>query len=496
MNKIKKIYFVGIKGVGMASLAIIAKEAGMEVRGSDLDEEFITDVELEGITVDIGFEKSFLDEFLGSTPNEEMLVIATAAHGGFENLQVVYARELGIKVLSHGQAVGIFMDGEIFDREFIGISVAGAHGKTTSSAMAAVAFTKLNRDPTYTIGTSEVFPIGFGGHYGKGDYFIAEADEYFSELKTDRKPKFLYQNPVYLIINNIDFDHPDVYKNFDEIKYAYKQFANTDSIKTVFVSNDEKLAEIIPEIKKEIIFFGESEQCDYKLVDFQEVGLGSKFIVERREKGSTWISTSDFEAKRGSTSPFAIGEFELSVPGKHNALNALGVIALLCEIGVHPDDMISAIKEFQGTKRRLEKIGEGKDSLIIYDDYAHHPLEIKTSIAALKLAYPDKKLIVIFQAHTYSRTQSLMKEFGSAFEMADQIILLPIFPSARETVTEEEKNTIESDLISRIPGVVFLETFESVVKYVDTNIDSGSIVVTMGAGDVYKVAKRLKDSHG
>lgn len=472
MNKFRKIYFVGVKGVGMASLAVIAKEAGIEVRGSDLDQEFITDVELEGIKIDLRFEKSFINEFMGSTPIDEMLIIATAAHGGFENPQVVYAKELGIEVLSHGQAVGLFMSGQIFDREFIGISVAGAHGKTTASAMAAVAFTKLDRNPTYTIGTSEIFPIGFGGHYGNGDYFIAEADEYFSELAIDRKPKFLYQNPVYVIINNLDFDHPDVYKNFDEVKYAYKQFANTDSIKTVFVSDDEKLSEIIPEIDKEIIVFGESKKCDYRLSDFQEVGLGSTFKVTQQD--------------------IPIGEFKLSVPGKHNALNALGVIALLCEIGVHPDDIVSAIEQFQGTKRRLEKIGETENGFILYDDYAHHPKEIETSLTALRLAYPEKKITVIFQPHTYSRTKSLMDEFSTAFTNSDETIILPIFPSARESVINEEKQQIEADLKSKIPNAQFLESTDSVVKYVSENSSPDSVIVTMGAGDVYKIISKLK----
>lgn len=471
---IKKIYFVGIKGVGMASLAVIAQEAGMEVRGSDVDSHFITDIELQKITIDTGFETSAIENFVGATSPEDTLVIVTAAHGGFENPQVVYAKELGIHVVSHGQAVGMFMDGGIFNREFIGISVAGAHGKTTTSALLATTLKSLERDPSYTIGTSEIFPLGFGGHYGTSDYFIAEADEYFSELKQDRKPKFLYQNPVYLIINNIDFDHPDVYKNFDEVKYAYKQFANTDSIKTVFIHDDPKTLGIVPLIDKEVVIFGEGKSCTYRLANFQEIGLGSSFEIFQQD--------------------IPLGQFRLSVPGKHNALNATGVIALLLEIGLHPDDLVSALPKFLGTKRRLEKVGELRNHAVIYDDYAHHPTEIETSLKALKLAYPGKKITTVFQPHTFSRTQSLINEFGKAFENSDELIVLPIFPSAREIFPESEQSAITAQLQDKLAFAQFLETPDSVIKYLGDRIDSDSIVVTMGAGDVYKIGQQLKQS--
>ena len=479
MARYQKIYFMGIKGVGMATLAVISKQAGFLVSGSDVEEKFITDKILDeaGIDVRIGFKKENPEDFFNSSPKDECLFIATAAHEGFNNEEVVWAKDNGIKIISHGEAVGLFMDGDVFDRKFEGISIAGAHGKTTIAGMIASCLTKLGSDPSFTVGTSEIFPTGPAGHFGSGKYFIAEADEYFSEPNFDKRPKFLYQKPKYLIINNIDFDHPDVYPNLESVVTAYREFIENVSQDGLLIVNgdDEKIKKLIANSQQlKAIKYGTDAGNEFVIKNFREEGLSSRF-----------------EVLRNGTS---LGNFELSIPGYHNAKNSLAVIALLCELGISINEIQKVLPEFKGAKRRLEKIGETGEGVLIFDDYAHHPEEIRKSIEALKSAYPDKKITLVFQAHTYSRTKALFKDFVGSFGGVFELIILPTFASARDAATHtvsEDEDFVESIRLIQ-PRVVLIKDLPSVVEYIQKNVQGPDrVVVTMGAGDVYKVAEQL-----
>lgn len=483
MNKYKKIYFMGIKGVGMATLAIIAKQAGFIVAGSDVQDEFITDRILvnEGANVLTGFEEKNVEDFASGTSTDAILLISTAAHGGFLNPEVKRARKMGIKVITHGEAVGVFMKGEIFGRnDFEGISVSGSHGKTTITGMLSCVMTKLNLDPSFTAGTSEIFPIGAAGHYGKGKYFVAEADEYLAEAKFDRTPKFLYQKPSFLIINNIDFDHPDFYGNIEDVRNAYSKFLNNLAKEGVLIINgdDENIKEIKnqsaswrTEIKT--ITYGTGEDNEFVLKNFKQVGLGASFEVFRNDT--------------------SLGIFKLSIPGYHNAKNALAVIAFLIEIGVSVGQIQRILPEFKGVKRRLEHIGQTPDGVLVFDDYAHHPEEIRKTLSALKSAFEDKKVTVVFQGHTFSRTKALLSEFASALALADELILIPTFASMRRDVSGDEQDKIFFEEIRKIKAnIMFIEGESDVVEYIRQNIkNSKNLVLTMGAGDVYKIAYKL-----
>lgn len=471
----------------MASLAILARQAGISVAGCDVEEEFITDIELRnaGIMVDVGFETKNLEEFIPNgialqkeNARNDTLVIATAAHGGLQNPVVTAAQEVGIEALSYGKALGMFMDGVILDKKFEGISVAGAHGKTTIAAMISFYLFRLGLDPSYVVGTSSIQNLGAAGHYGRGNYFIAEADEYFSDLNFDRIPKFLYQFPNYLIINNIDFDHPDVFPNISELEKAYAEFcANVKSGGIIFANGDDSrvknILENIPDSIK-IITYGVGEDNNYSVSDFCESGLGSTFTI--------------------NTPQMSIGEFSLSVPGHHNAKNALPVVALLTEFGFEPQKIQEVLPLFRGTKRRIEFIGKTQYGAEIFDDYAHHPQEIKASLQALHDAFPNKKIICIFQSHTYSRTRALLKEFAGSFGAADKLIIIPTFASAREA--QDQSGSLELAMREAFQEIRktahFMSRESDVVKYVDQQVQSSDyIVVTMGAGFVYKIAEKL-----
>lgn len=482
-RKIKKIYFVGIKGVGMTSLAVICKQAGFEVRGSDVSEEFITDVILkkEGISIDLGFDTKYLELFFKETLTEEALVVVTAAHGGLSNKQAVFAKNKSINVLTHGQAIGEFMNGKILGRKNIkGISIAGSHGKTTISAMLACFLSFLDLDPSYTIGTSEIFGVGPCGHFGSGDLFIAEADEYISDLAFDRTPKLLYQKPQFAIFNNIDFDHPDYYKNVEEVEKTFLRFTKNIKEKGALILNgdDEHANHIIKNLNEKIslVTYGEGVQNMLRLTKVVNEGFGVRF----------WVSIEDGD----------LYEFALSVPGRHNAMNAVSCIALLRLLGIDIARIKDVLPKFAGVKRRIEKICALKEGAIVIDDYAHHPSEIVTTLSTIKEVYPDRHIICIFQPHTYSRMEKLLNEFVSSFSIVFKLILLPIYSSAREEDSDKNKKFSElmvARFMKESPNAIFVREKEDVVEYVKDNFESEKfVVVTMGAGDVYKISDKLK----
>lgn len=502
MTDIKRIYFVGIKGVGMAGLSIIAKEAGFTVSGSDISEEFLTDFILEKhkIPVDKGFGIEEIERFIGNAYGAS-LVITTAAHDGLSNPQVVWALEHHISVLTHGQAVGKFMDGRLLGRSFKGISILGCHGKTTVTAMTAIALKSLGIDASYTVGTSEIFPNGSAGHLGTSNYFVAEADEFVSDIKEDKTVKFLYQYPEFAIINNIDFDHPDVYTNLEHVKDTFLKFC-IENIKpngTLIINkDDENTSSILGKITDSraditVITYGAAHDSKIQIKNYEENGWGSTFDVVHEGN--------------------EMGKYSLSVPGFYNAKNSLGVIALLLTLRVEVDDIKSAIAAFKGTKRRQEVVGETNKGAQVIDDYAHHPEEIDKTLTAIKRAYPNKRVIALFQPHTLSRTESLQHEFAMAFKNADEVIMLPIFTSKREGEVRYEAlyQSIEREMKDTGASVVFLvdtRTHEElefspffldrnrapVLKYIGEHFDLGSnVIVTLGAGDIYKIAYDIVD---
>lgn len=479
LGHIKKIFFVGIKGVGVAPLALIAKEAGFTVAGSDLSEVFITDHYLnkKQISISHDFHVHDVALFFGDTPHSECLIVTTGAHGGFDNPQVVWGKEQEISVVTQGQALGLFMEGDIFKRDFKGIAIAGSHGKTTISSLLSTTLSLLHKDPTYTVGTGELFPLGAPGHYGKGEYFIAESDEYASEPHHDKIPKFLYQNPTYSIFNNIDFDHPDLFKDTDAVEDAFVEFAhNIKSGGMLFINSDDKrLVNIQEKLHKDIriVSYGENNSALYQISDILLSGLGSRFTVK----------------KKG----VVVGEFEISIPGLHNARNALSVVALLLELGFSVEDIQKGIKGYTGSKRRMERKGKTSQGFLVFDDYGHHPLEIASTLKTLKNAFSDKKLICVFQPHTFSRTKSLLSEFSKSFSSADTLVLLPVFKSQRDT--EHDNLSLEeyvNEHKKEHNDVKFFNNFSDVIEYIASLSPSeNNLIVTMGAGDVYKIGEKI-----
>lgn len=469
MSKVKKIHFVGIKGVGMTPLAIIAKEAGIEVTGSDVKEKFITDEELKTSEIKVleGFKKENID-----SPD---LVVYTGAHSGEKNIEVVFAKEKGIRCLNQGQALGEFQKGEIIGREFEGISVAGSHGKTSTTAILATILKYSKKDPSYVIGTGEIPSLGKSGHLGKGDYFITESDEYFADISTDRTPKFLYQHPHLCIFTNVDYDHPDIFENYQEIENAYLKFSENLKQNGVLVicGDGDKNRKFISKVNARKITYGLSPDNDFVLEKVSQNPDGMFFWVKRKDS--------------------MIGQFSMKVFGEHNAKNALSAVIAGLEIGLSVEDIKNSLKEYQGAKRRMEKIGVLDSGAILYDDYAHHPEEIKQTLASFKKAFPNYKIITVFQPHMYSRTKKLLDDFVMSFENSDETILSEIFPSFREKIDENFSSKVIADKLNeRGKKSTYFRDSEDVLKYLSSqNYDSKTILLTMGAGNIYKIGEYL-----
>jgi len=449
IKKIKSIHFVGIKGVGMTPLAIIAKEAGMTISGSDIADEFITDNVLKkaGITPLVGFAQS-------NVGNVD-LVIVTGAHGGFNNIEVLEAKKKKIKVITQGEAVGIFMGGGIFGRKFTGISVTGTHGKTTVTAMIATLLKANGFDPSFLIGTANAISLGTPGHYGKGEFFVAEADEYMTEPNFDPTIKHMWQHPKIAVITNIEFDHPDAYCSLEDTREKFLAFANQLPKSGVLITcgDDPQIKKLLTEFKGRRITYGMLNNSD--------------FIVSE-----------------------VLEDIKLSVFGDHNRLNATAVFAVGREIGLSKNQIKKGLGEFKGSERRSEFIGTLLKGAKLFDDYAHHPTEIRKTLLAFKEKFPDSKIVCIFQPHTYSRTKSLFEQFGNSFKDVDVVILTSIYSSLRE---KPDLSISMQELAGRIGRkALFIPQLANVIKYVNNqNYGDNVIVITMGAGDVYKIRKGL-----
>ncbi len=465
----KKIHFVGIKGVGMTPLAIIAKEAGIDVSGSDIASSFITDKPLSraNIIPITGFAKK---NVIGAD-----LVITTGAHGGFDNVEVKEAKRLNIDILTQGQAVGIFMEGTIFGRKLTGISVTGTHGKTTTTAMIATIFKENSLDPSYLVGTGDVVSLRGPGHYGKGEFFIAEADEYATEPNYDRRPKFLWQHPKIAVITNIDFDHPDVYKDLDDVVKAFTKFANTLPKEGVLIicGDSSETKKLLLQHKGKRITYGFSKNNDFVISNVKFSNGKFSFSLDRNGE--------------------KLGEFNLNVFGQHNALNATASVITSLELGLSIAQIKKSLLEFRGTKRRSEYVGRLRSGALIFDDYAHHPTEIKKTLTAFKENFKNSKIICIFQPHTYSRTKSLFEEFGYSFNDAYTVIVTNIYSSLRERIDPTISAEILKEEISRShKDVLFLPEFKDVIEYIDKkSYGRDVIIITMGAGDIYKISEKL-----
>ncbi len=453
-KKIKRIHFVGIKGVAMAALAVWATEAGYHVSGSDISEEFPSDEVLAqgGITA-LEFSPKNI------THIRPDLVIYTGAHGGRDSEEVVEAEAQGIPVLPHGKALGLIME----DNKQV--SVAGSHGKTTTSAMIATILISSGLDASYAIGCGEIRGLGLPGHKGKKSIFVAEADEYITDPNHDSTPRFLWQHPDVLVVTNIDFDHPDAYASLTAVQDAFVKLQKQS--KLTIVNADDPASRVL----ESSVTYGFSPRAEFRVTNVRSGAEQTFFTL--------------FE--RG----MAVGEFTLKVPGRHNALNAAAAALACRSLGVPWEDIKKGLQVFGGTKRRFEFVGAIGETRV-YDDYAHHPKEIIATLAAVREWYPRRRIIAVFQPHTYSRTKALLSEFSRAFTNAHKVIITDIYSSARESGSQGiSGKTLVEETAKHHTDVLYAPDFSHAAALLREHMQPGDVIIFMGAGDIYGWSKRF-----
>lgn len=453
VNKIKglnKIHFIGIGGAGMSALAYVLIKRGYQVSGSDLKGGYMaTKLAEEGAKVYIGHEASQIGDC-------EAVVVSTAIHK--DNCELVAAQAKGLPVLHRSDVLAALIN------EADGVAVAGAHGKTTTSAMLSCIAAASDVDPTVVIG-GEVGTLGGNALNGQGRYVVAEADE--------SDGSFLKFFPYMAIITNIEDDHLDHYGTEENIYQAFRQFVGhiKEGGKAILCLDNGKVRRLSQEIDKPFVTYG-------------MLGSGADYCAD------------EIEYRAGSTSykVFCRGELlaevKLVVPGRHNVLNSLGAMVAALEMGIELEVCLTALAGFAGAKRRFETKGK-INKIWVVDDYAHHPTEIGVTLKAARQTRPER-LICVFQPHRYTRTQLLFKEFCQCFKECDELIITEIYAASEAPIPGVSGQKLADGIkIATGQKVAYIPTLEEVEAYFEQIAKPGDLVMTIGAGDVYKVGEEL-----
>ena len=453
-----KVHFIGIGGISMSAIALILLKNGFTISGSDVSEnDNVKELEKKGIKVFIGHKKENI------TKDIDIVVYSKAIHD--DNEEIIAAKELGIKLVSRSSILGEIMAN--YNRR---VCVAGTHGKTTTTALISKVMLDLNFDPTINVG-GIVDEIGGNSHIGNGeDLFVAEACEYTNS--------FLDFCPSVAVVTNIEEDHLDFFKDINDIRNSFKKFIELLPDDGILVINNriDDIKFLTKDIKAKVITYGDDETADYY---FNNVSYDEKHY-----------QSFDVYFKKK-----LIGRMRQRLIGKHNALNYLAALATLNEFGISFEDIKKSLLNFKGARRRLE-VKKVINGVTYIDDYAHHPTEIEASLNALKeIKYNN--LYLVFQPHTFTRTKALYSEFVRVLSNNPITILAKIYPAR-----EKDLGIISSkDIVNGIRGsennlnnfCEYFDTFEKILEYVLENAKNGDIVVTMGAGDIYKLIDLIKD---
>lgn len=445
------IYFIGIGGISMSGLAEVLYQAGFRVSGSDWHESAITkSLEQKGISVYYGESRSHIPEDL------DCAVLTAAVHD--DNLEFQEIRRRNIPYLSRAELLG-----QIMKNYATPIAVSGTHGKTTTTSMISEILLKADTDPTLSIG-GILKSIGGNIRVGNSEYFVTEACEYTNS--------FLSFFPRISVILNIEEDHLDFFKDIDDIRHSFRQFAQLLPEDGCLIINGgiENYRQITEGLPCKIITYGFTADCDYHPEDISHDGQGHSVFTLHSPNGRT-------------------RQFTLQVPGDHNVGNAMAAIALADLLEIDSSITENALSCFGGTNRRFEYKGT-VGGVTVVDDYAHHPTEITASLTAAK-QYPHQTLWCVFQPHTYTRTKAFLDDFARALCLADRVVLADIY-AARETDTLGiSSETLKDAILALGHHCEHFSTFDEIETFLLENCTTGDLLITMGAGDVLKIGENL-----
>jgi UDP-N-acetylmuramate--alanine ligase len=450
-STVKRIHFVGIGGIGMSGIAEILIDQGFQVSGSDLSENENT----------LYLEKLGAKIFVGHSPDNikdaEVVVYSSAVNVG-ENPEIIEAKRIGIPVIRRAEMLA-----EVTRLNYC-LAISGTHGKTTTTSMVGLILIKAGYDPTVIVGGRLKDFGGTNARLGKGNWIVVEADEY------DRS--FLQLLPTIAIVNNIEAEHLDIYKDLEDLENTFTQFASKVPFYG-FVAlgvDSAGVKEIVQNLNKKVVTFGISPNCDYFAKNIENDGIYTYYDL---------YENSQF-----------IGKIKLNVPGLHNIKNSLAAITIARKMGIEFEIIRSALSDFNGVYRRFDIKGEVK-GVIVIDDYAHHPTEIQSTLEAARKGW-DRRIIAVFQPHTYSRTLSFFKDFASSFDNADILVITDVYPS-REKPIEGVTGELIANQAKKYghKNVIYIPNFEDITPTLMGILQENDLLITIGAGSIYKVAEQI-----
>ena len=455
LREARHIHFVGIGGMGMSAIATVLLQLGYTVSGSDLALSDVTHgLQDEGATVFQGHAASHVSGC-------DIVVVSSAISP--DNVEVITAHAQDTLVIPRAAMLAELMRGRQ------GIAVAGTHGKTTTTSLIATVLESGGLDPTVLVG-ARLNSLGCNAKLGQGDYVVVEADE--------SDGSFLLLPPVMNVITTLDLEHPDHYEDLEDISQSFKQFMNNASCNgsNIVCNDDGNLRHIINncEIKASVVTYGLNNSADYMAQNVYNSGLQTFFEVIRKDS--------------------SLGRFVLNLPGRHNVSNALAAITVGCELGLSKSAISSALESFDGVQRRFEMRGE-RYGVTVVDDYGHHPEEIRHTLRTAKTVWPNRRLVVVFQPHRYTRTHLLQQEFSTAFSEADTLIMLDIYGAGEEPIPGVTTGILYEGVTAHgQEDVYYLNEAWQVVPFLNGYTRERDVLLTLGAGDVWKIAEEFLET--
>jgi len=456
MRRISHIHFVGIGGAGMCGIAEVLNNQGYRVSGSDAsDSGVVARLRSLGIVVCIGHA----EENIGAAD----VVVASSAVT-HSNVEIAAARERRIPVVPRAEMLAEIM------RFRHGIAVAGTHGKTTTTSILASIFAEAGLDPTFVIG-GRLNSVQANAKLGVSRYLIAEADE--------SDASFLHLQPMVAVVTNIDADHMGTYGgDFEKLKRTYVEFLHNLPFYglSVLCSDDEAVASIIPDVTRQVITYGERAPADYRMIDYRQHQGSAEFTVLRP----------------GDRAPLCL---RLGLPGRHYALNATAAVAVATDEGIADAAIMRGTANFQGVARRFESYGELQcrgGSFLLVDDYGHHPTEVAANIAAIRTGWPERRLVMVYQPHRYSRTRELYEDFVRVLGLVDLLLLLEVYPAGEEPIPGADGRSLSGSIRQRGKlDPFFVDSPADVVSILDSVLRPDDFLLLQGAGSVGRLAAEV-----
>lgn len=459
MRRVRRIHMVGVGGSGMSGIAEVLVNLGFAVSGSDLREGAVTrhlaDI---GVRIAIGHHA---DAISGA----DVVVISSAVHG--DNAELVAAREQRIPIVRRAEMLAELM------RHRYGIAVAGTHGKTTTTSLIAALFAAADLDPTFVIG-GRVNSTGTHAQLGAGRFLIAEADE--------SDASFLHLQPMVTVVTNIEADHMETYAgDFAQLRRTFVEFLHNLPFYglAVLCVDDPVLGQMLEEVGRPLLAYGFAPGADYRISDLQPAGLKTSFTVTRPAPHSKLAIT-------------------LNMPGRHNVLNATAAVAVATDQGIDDDTIQRTLAEFHGVGRRFSVYPGAlalTPSVTLVDDYGHHPTEVAATLDSARQAWPDRRLVMVYQPHRFTRTRDLYDDFVNVLSETDFLVLLEVYPAGEEPIAGADSRSLARSIRQRGQlDPLHVRSLQEVPAVLGDILEEGDVLVTQGAGDIARLAQLLRDN--